>query len=152
MVRHGLPDWLPALSCNSAPLLWEGWRVDRLRPPQVLLGNLQAIMLVGLERVLEEDGIDVIGQQHKPTEIVTEAGRLQPDVVLLDLNDAGAQQLGAQVQEVAPHTKVILWARDESLMEVLDPASPSARLVALTAPAGLRSELTGSRHRQRVED
>lgn len=125
--------------------------MDGLRPPQVLLGNLQAIMLVGLERLLAEDGIDVIGHEHTPSEIVSESGRLQPDVVLLDLNEAGAQQLGARVQQVAPHTKVILWARDESLMEVLDPAAPNARLVALTAPAGLRSELTGSRHRKRVE-
>jgi DNA-binding NarL/FixJ family response regulator len=126
--------------------------VNQARPPQVLLGNLEPIMAVGLERVLAEDGIDVIGQEPNPSRIVVEAGRLQPDAVLLDRGDIGARTLSRQVQDVAPRTKVILWARDETVMEVLDPASDRARLVALTAHGELRSELTSARHRQRVEE
>jgi DNA-binding NarL/FixJ family response regulator len=109
-------------------------------------------MVVGLRRVLAEDGIDVVGQEPNPRRIVVEAGRLQPDVVLIDRGDDHAETLSRQVQDVAPETKVILWARDETVMEVLDPASDRARLVALTAHGELRSELTSARNRQRVEE
>ena len=104
-------------------------------------------MAVGLERVLTDDGIDVIGQEPNPSQIVIEARRLQPDAVLLDRGDVDAWTLGHQVQDVAPETKVILWARDETVMEVLDPASDRARIVALTAQGELRSELTSARNR-----
>ncbi len=101
-------------------------------------------MLVGLQEVLAEDGIQVIGPERNPARIVAEARRLQPDVVLLDLDQVEGRVLGEQIQGVAPRTKVIRWARDETVMEVLDPASGSTRVVPLTPRAGLRSELTGS--------
>jgi len=104
-------------------------------------------MLVGLQAVLAEGGIQVIGPERNPDRIVEEAGRLQPDVVLLDLDVEGST-LGEEIQGVAPRTKVIRWARDETVMEVLDPASDSARVVPLTARGGLYSELTRSGHRQ----
>ena len=120
--------------------------------PTVLLGNLEPIMCVGLRRVLSEDGADVIGQEEAPNEIVEEAGRLRPDVVVLDLN-GGARSLGERIREVSPQTKVILWARDETVMEVLDPESASSRLVAVAISDGLRSELRISRpHKQSTEE
>jgi DNA-binding NarL/FixJ family response regulator len=144
---------LSALSYPRDLRVGEGLHaVQTARPPQVLLGNLEPIMAVGLERVLVEDGVDVIGQEPNPNQIVSEAGRLQPDAVLLDRGDVGARALGARVQDVAPRTKVILWARDETVMEVLDPASDRARLVALTAYGELRSELTSARYRKRAEE
>ena len=109
-------------------------------------------MLVGLRRVLAEDGIQVIGQEHSPSRMVTEARRLQPDAVLLDLDNVGGRELGVRIQQVAPQAKVILWARDETVMEVLDPASDDTRLVALSALRGLKNELSTTRHRHEVED
>jgi AmiR/NasT family two-component response regulator len=147
-----MPVLLSAMSFTAAPQVGECWTVKQVRPPQVLLGNLEPIMVLGLQRVLAEDGIDVIGQEPNPGRIVVEAGRLQPDVVLIDRGDDHAKALSRQVQDVAPQTKVILWARDETVMEVLDPASDRARLVALTAHGELRSELTSARNRQRVEE
>jgi DNA-binding NarL/FixJ family response regulator len=117
-----------------------------------LLGNLEPIMLVGLRVVLAEDGVEAIGPEYTPSRIVAEAERLQPDVVLLDFNHSEGTTLGAQIQRVAPHTKVIRWARDETVMEVLDPVSGSARVVPLTAREALRSELTGGRHQERAEE
>ena len=109
-------------------------------------------MVVGLQSVLAEDGIQVIGPESNPERIVEEARRLQPDVVLLDLNVEG-RTLGEEIQGVAPRTKVIRWARDETVMEVLDPASDSARVVPLTARGGLYSELTRSgQPRKRAEE
>lgn len=118
--------------------------------PQVLIGNLAPITVIGLQTVLAEENVDVIGQQHSPDEILTEAQRLQPDIVLLDLDREGARSLGEQVQGVAPGAKVILWAQDETVMEVLDPAGDGPRLVVF--PGGLRSELTTSRPAGRVEE
>ena len=120
--------------------------------PRVLLGKLEPILLVGLEEVLADDGFDVVGHALTPAAIVTEARRLQPDVVVLNLDSVAGETLGQEIQEVAPRAKVILWARDETVMEVLDPSSRDARLVAIDAGDDLRIELTNSRHPNRQED
>jgi AmiR/NasT family two-component response regulator len=117
-----------------------------------MLGDLAPIMAIGLRAVLEEDGIDVIGLEREPQRIVFQAERLQPDVVVLDLDKDGARALGEQIQHVAPRTKVILWARDETVMEVLESVSRTPRLVAITVPEGLRNELSANRHRDQVEE
>jgi AmiR/NasT family two-component response regulator len=120
--------------------------------PRVLLGNLDPIMVIGMARVLEEDGAVVIGQERHPSQIVRSAGRMRPDVVVLEINREGSRELGVRVQRVSPETKVILCDRDEEAMEVLDPGSPTARLVAGAPSEGLRTELATSRHRHQVEE
>jgi AmiR/NasT family two-component response regulator len=117
--------------------------VDDAKPPRILLGNLEPIMLVGLCRVLAEEGMNVVGQEQALDQILGEAKRLQPDVIVLDLDSARGTSLTDAVRRAAPMAKLILWARDETLMEVLDPSS-DARVVALAAPEELRSELTNS--------
>jgi DNA-binding NarL/FixJ family response regulator len=124
--------------------------VDDHAAPQALLGNFEPIMRAGLRRLLAEDGVEVVGEERSPDPLVAQAGRLQPDVVLLDLNEQGARELGRRVQRAAPHTTVILWTRDESVMEVLDPAGEGVRRVAVTATGGLPGALASSYHRQRV--
>lgn len=141
-----MPDFLSAVLYRDTARSGIVFRVDEALPLRVLLGNLEPIMVVGLRRVLEEDGVVVIGPQREPEQIVRAAKRQQPDVVVLDLND-GARALGEQVRCAAPHAKVILWARDETVMEVLEAVARPPRLVALTATDGLRSELSSSRHR-----
>ena len=99
-------------------------------------------MLVGLQRVLAEEGADVVGQEHVVERILGEAARLQPDVIVLDLDSARSGLLAVAARQAAPRAKLIFWARDETLMEILDPASSDLRVVALAAPAGLHRELT----------
>jgi DNA-binding NarL/FixJ family response regulator len=113
--------------------------------PRILLGNLEPIMLVGLRRVLAEEGMLVVGEEQAADQILGEAERLQPDIIVLDLDSAHGGQLTEDVRSVAPNAKLIFWARDETLMEVLDPSACDARVVALTAPEELRSELTTSK-------
>lgn len=113
------------------------------RPPRILLGNLEPIMLVGLRRVLDEEGVDVVGQEQAIDQILGEAERLQPDVILLDLDTGRGGTVTEDVRRAAPNAKLIFWARDETLMEVLDPSCIDARVVAVTAPA-VRSELINS--------
>jgi DNA-binding NarL/FixJ family response regulator len=124
--------------------------VDEHAPPQALLGSFEPIMRAGLRRLLAEDGVDVVGEEHSPEPLVAQAGRLQPDVVLLVLNDEGARELGRRVQRAAPRATVILWTRDESVMEVFDPAGEGVRRVAVNATGGLPGALASSYHRQRV--
>ena len=110
----------------------------------MLLGNLGPIMVIGMARVLGEDGADVIGQEKHPSSIVSAAGRLRPDVVVLDLEHGGSRELGQRVQQVSPDTKVILCARDEDGMEVLDPGAET-RTVEVDAGGVCSSELATSR-------
>jgi len=126
--------------------------VEHSTPPRVLLGNLDPIMVIGMARVLEEDGAEVIGQERHPSQIVRSAGRMRPDVVVLESGSEGSRELGMRVQRVSPETKVILCDRDEEAMEVLDPGSPTSRVLAVAPSEGLRMELTTSRHRHQVEE
>ena len=43
----------------------------------------------------------------------------------------------------SPETTVVLWAREEDLMEVLEPVSNTSRLVAVPIVERLRGELSG---------
>jgi AmiR/NasT family two-component response regulator len=121
------------------------------RRPRVLLGNLGPIMRMGMRRVLTEDGCDVVGQEDRPSAIVGEAHRLRPDVVVLDLDGGSAHQLGRLVAGASPDTTVVLWAREEDLMEVIDPVSTDSRRVCAPVLERLRSELS-SNHVHRVEE
>ena len=122
--------------------------------PRVLLGNLEPIVLIGMTRVLGEAGADVIGHEQHPSQIVTQAGRLRPDVVVIGLDGIGSRRLGRRVRDVATDTKVILWARDETVMEVLDPGATDFRTVEEGLPEQLRNEMGGysSGREQRVEE
>ena len=119
---------------------------------RVLLGDLAPIMAIGLRTVLEEDGIEVIGQETERSRIVRRAERLQPDVVVLDFDHEGASSLASEIRRVASRTKVILWTRDETVMGVLESVSDTPRLVDITAHEGLRSELSIGRHPDALED
>ncbi|MGH2969489.1 MAG: hypothetical protein ACRDK0_10560 [Solirubrobacteraceae bacterium] len=121
------------------------------RRPRILLGNLGPIMRMGMGRVLTELGCEVVGHEERPSAIVGEVHRLRPDVVVLDLDGGSAQQLGRLVAGASPETTVVLWAREEDLMEVIDPVSDDSRRVSAPVLERLRSELNTS-NVQRVEE
>jgi DNA-binding NarL/FixJ family response regulator len=120
----------------------DGRAVDNDAAPRVLLGNLGPIMVIGMARLLSEDGAEVIGQERHPSSIVSAAGEMRPDVVVLDLNTEGSRELSSRVQRVSPETKVFLCDSGEDGMEVLDPGADSLRRVEAE---GLRLELATSR-------
>jgi hypothetical protein len=133
---------LPRVPFRGAGQIGDGRAVDNDGAPRVLLGNLGPIMVIGMARFVSEDGAEVIGQERHPSSIVSAAGRMRPDVVVLDLNTEGSRELGSRVQRVSPETKVILCASDEDGMEVLDPGADNLRRVDAE---GLRLELATSR-------
>lgn len=111
--------------------------------PRVLLGNLGPIMRLGMNRVLSEEGCHVVGQEDRPSAIIGVAHRLRPDIVVLDLDNGSSRELAQLVRGASPETTVVLWAREEDLMEVLEPASSTSRLAAAPIVERLRGELSG---------
>jgi DNA-binding NarL/FixJ family response regulator len=110
----------------------------------VLLGNLEPVVLMGMSLVLEEDGIEVIGEEGRPQALVLMAGRLRPDAVVLDLGRPTSRELGDRVRQASPDTTVVFWARDEDVMEVVEPGASAPRRVFTPVPEELRSELVRS--------
>ncbi len=119
--------------------------------PRVLLGNLEPLVRLGMMDVLSEDGLELIGDEQRPAALVLMAGRLRPDVVVLDLLERSSRELSERVRMASPDTKVILWARDEDAMEVLDPGATTPRRIFDAVPEELRSELSNVRV-NRVEE
>ncbi len=101
-------------------------------------------MLLGMSRLLAEGGVEVVAEEGRPGEIVAEARRLLPDAVVLSFEGNSSRELGEQVRAAAPEAKVILWARDETEMEVLDPGSSAPRRIRTDVPDALLSELSAS--------
>ena len=122
--------------------------VESDEAPRVLLGNLAPIMVIGMARLLAEEGAEVIGQERHPAKIVSAAGETRPDIVVLDLTTEGARELGGRVQSVSPETQVILCDSGEGALEVLDPGATSARRVAVDGSEGLRMELATATNRK----
>jgi DNA-binding NarL/FixJ family response regulator len=121
-----------------------------VRPPRVLLGNLEPIVRLGMATVLGEDGVEVVGEEVRPAALVLLAGRLRPDAVVLDLGNAESRKLGERVRTASPKTTVVFWARDEEVMEVVDPGASEPRRVFAPVPEELSSALKRS-HLNRVE-
>ena len=121
-------------------------------PPRVLIGNLRPIMRLGLVAVLTEAGMEVIAQEQRAHMIISKAARLLPDAVVLDRDDELSRTLSERVLQAAPRTKVIFWARDETFIEVLDPATGTTRIVTPSTPEDLRSALAGGRTEHLMEE
>ena len=111
--------------------------------PSVLLGNLGPIMRLGMNRVLSEQGCQVVGQEDRPSAIIGAAHRLRPDIVVFDLDNGSSYELAQLVRGASPETTVVLWAREEDLMEVLEPVKSTSRLVSAPIVERLRGELSG---------
>jgi len=121
----------------------KGWDMATEPRPCVLLGNLGPIMRLGMNRVLSEQGCQVVGQEDRPSAIIGAAHRLRPDIVVLDLDNGSSRELAHLVRGASPETTVVLWAREEDLMEVLGPDSSTPRSVASPIVERLRGELSG---------
>jgi AmiR/NasT family two-component response regulator len=113
-----------------------------LKKPRVMLGNLGPIALMGMRRLLSEDGIEVVGEQEQSAGMAPEVERLRPDIVVLDLDRTDSQQLSERVRLACPHTKVVLWANTENVMEVMDPGASRPRWVLSGVPEDLLTELS----------
>jgi DNA-binding NarL/FixJ family response regulator len=107
----------------------------------VLLGNLEPMTKLGMQKMLSSDGIEVVGDTD--VALLAQVRRVIPDAVVLGLDEGMGRELGEQVRAAAPNAKVILWARDETEMQVFEPGSARPRRVGSGVRDALLSELTG---------
>jgi DNA-binding NarL/FixJ family response regulator len=96
---------------------------------------------LGMSRILGDEGVDVIAEEGGPPDVLAHVKRLHPDTVVLGMDGGTAFELGDQVREAAPAAKVILWARDETEMQVYDPGSSSPRRIRTSVSGALKSEV-----------
>jgi DNA-binding NarL/FixJ family response regulator len=116
--------------------------------PCVLLGNLEPMVRLGMSRVLGDEGIDVVAEEGGPPDVVAHVKRLHPDTVVLGMDGRTSRELGEEVRAAAPGTKVILWARDETEMQVFDPGSSSPRRIRTSVSGALKSEVGAGKPRE----
>jgi len=81
------------------------------RPIRVLLVDDHAVVRKGLRALLDrEPDIDVVGEAENGAEAVNTAGRLSPDVILMDLEmpDIGGVEATRQITEQHPGARVVI--------------------------------------------
>lgn len=94
-----------------------------------------------MSRLLTDGGVEVFGEEEQAGQIVEEARRLLPDAVVVGRDAGSGRELGDRVRAAAPNAKVILWARDETEMEVFDPGSSTPRRIRTGVSEALLTEL-----------
>src|SRR5579871_6973924 len=99
-----------------------------------MIGNLEPVARLGMTRVLEDGGLEVVGNDDVPDALVEQARILQPDAIVLGLEAGGSSDLGSRVRNAAPRAKLILWPRDEAEMHVFDQAAPPREPSLLRLP------------------
>lgn len=107
----------------------------------VVLGSLEPMVALGLERTLRSFGVEAIIEWGRPSQIAALAGRLQPYAVVLGLEPETSLALRSRIRRAAPDAKVVLLARDEDAAEVLDPGAERSRRISGAVADRLASEL-----------
>jgi DNA-binding NarL/FixJ family response regulator len=120
---------------------------QRVKRPCVLLGNLEPMLRLGMSRVLEGEA-DVVAEEGPPPDVVAHVKRLHPDAVVLGRDGGSSRELTERVRAAAPDTKVILWARDETEMEVFDPGSSAPRRIRSAGSGALKREVGAGKSQQ----
>ena len=130
-----LSNLAPARPQRDAPLV----PVSVQASACVLLGGLTPMEAVGMRELLESAGIAVIdGGSHRKS-VLTACGRSHPDSVVMDA--AAHADLLREVRAAAPDAKLVLWARDQSAIQVFDAGAAAPRSIASATPEALVKEL-----------
>ena len=96
-------------------------RVDE-GPVRVLLVDDHDLFRTGLRNLLEEQGVEIVGEAGDGVQAVTQVRELAPDVVVMDLNMPGMSGVEAtrQVSSIAPLTRVLVLTISDHDTDVLD--------------------------------
>jgi len=79
-------------------------------PSRILIVDDHPLTREALSSLLRAHGFDVVGIASDGAEAIVEVGRLQPDLVLLDLSMPGVDGLSAlpRLREAAPDCEVVV--------------------------------------------
>ena len=96
-------------------------RIDE-SPLRVLLVDDHDLFRTGLRNLLEEQGVEIIGEAAAGQEALTIVRDLAPDVVVMDLNMPGMGGVEAtrQISMVAPLTRVLVLTISDQDSDVMD--------------------------------
>ncbi len=117
----------------------------------VLLADLGSIAGSGMSGILSERGVEVV-TAPAGADLAETVQRVRPSAVVLDLDGDAPRDLTAIVRSACPETKVVLWARREDVMEVLDPGATVPRFVLGSTPTELCAELVTTKPTSAPED
>jgi DNA-binding NarL/FixJ family response regulator len=94
-------------------------RQDALR---VLIVDDHDLFRTGLRNLLEEQGIQIVGEAAAGAEAIRSVRELAPDVVVMDLNMPGMTGVEAtrQITSIAPLTRVLVLTISDQDSDVLD--------------------------------
>jgi len=89
---------------------------------RVLLVDDHDLFRTGLRNLLEDEGVQVVGECADGTEALIAVRELAPDVVVMDLNMPGISGVEAtrQISMIAPLTRVLVLTISDSDSDVMD--------------------------------
>lgn len=101
---------------------WGGVPVGPEGSPRVLLVDDHDLFRTGLHSLLEEEGIEVVGEAARGTDALVELRNVAPDVVVMDLNMPGISGVEAtrQMAMIAPLTRVLVLTISDEDADVMD--------------------------------
>jgi DNA-binding NarL/FixJ family response regulator len=94
----------------------------RAEPLRVLIVDDHDLFRTGLRNLLEEQGVQVVGEATTGTEAVQIVRELAPDVVVMDLNMPGMGGVEAtrHISAMAPLTRVLMLTISDQDSDVMD--------------------------------
>ena len=94
----------------------------QLTEPRVLLVDDHDLFRVGLRNLLEEQGVQIVGECTNGTDALRAVRELAPDVVVMDLNMPGISGVEAtrQISMIAPLTRVLVLTISDQDADVMD--------------------------------
>jgi DNA-binding NarL/FixJ family response regulator len=87
---------------------------------RVLMGDFGAIVRLGLWDILE-DGGDLVTEETATSQVLDRLVATVPDVVVLDLDTAGVEQLARRIAVEFPAVKVIACSSVHPSMKIFPP-------------------------------
>ena len=90
--------------------------------PRVLLVDDHDLFRTGLRTLLEEQGVDVVGEADTGTRALEQIRETAPEVVVMDLNMPGISGVEAtrQIAMIAPLTRVLVLTISDQDADVMD--------------------------------
>src|SRR3954467_5739168 len=90
--------------------------------PRVLLVDDHDLFRTGLRNLLEEQGVQIVGEAGTGTDAIRYVRELAPDVVVMALNMPGISGVGAtrQITSIAPLTRVVVLTISDQDGDVMD--------------------------------
>jgi DNA-binding NarL/FixJ family response regulator len=90
--------------------------------PRVLLVDDHDLFRAGLRTLLEEQGVDIVGEARTGTEALVALREVAPDVIVMDLHMPGISGVEAirQMTMIAPLTRVLVLTISDEDADVMD--------------------------------